>query len=48
MESEVKRIRWTLKNLENAALYSRAWKDVVVDLCPYGPKGEERKVPNNV
>jgi hypothetical protein len=41
MESEIKRTRKTLKNLEKMALDWRAWKDVVVDLCLRGPKGEE-------
>jgi hypothetical protein len=36
MESEIKRIRKTWKDLEKTALDRRTWKDEVVDLCLQG------------
>jgi hypothetical protein len=43
MESEIKRIGKTWKDLEKTALDRRDWKDVVVDLCLQGPEGEEEE-----
>lgn len=36
MEPEIKRTRRTWKDLEKMALNTRAWKDVLVDLCLQG------------
>jgi hypothetical protein len=41
MESKIKMTRRTWKDLEKTALDRWGWKDVVVDLCLKGAKGEE-------